>query len=306
MRPVRPAAILAGWSLLLPLPVAATAQAPPGSALWRVAGQTLVQPAALAEGAVAVFWNPARGEAGEGRVTIGFEAVHGAEATGVSGVLAGARVRAGPAAHVGLLVGRMSVNDLVRTSTSPAPEPGAIPFSASVIGVSASATPVAGKLRLGLSALAHRSVLDLITENTWTLDGGVWFEPVPGLSFAASTHFLSRTLGSHPQQDVFGAASWKAWQGPLWGAPSTLTLRAGLAGAHGGGLDRLVGFGLAVGEQVGLDALLAREDRYGNAAIRGVVGLRVSTQHYRVTLARDNGMNEIGAAFRFGLEATLK
>jgi hypothetical protein len=306
MRPIRPAAIVAGFCCLVPIPAVASAQAPPGAALWRVAGQTLAQPPALADGALAVFWNPARGEAAVGMVTVALEAVHGAEATGVSGVIAGVQVRAGPAGHAGLLVGRMSVNDLVRTSSSPAPEPGEIPFYASVVGVSASVTPVAGKVRLGLSALAHRSVLDLVTENTWTLDGGVWVEPIPGLSFAASTHFLSRALQSHPQQDVFVAAAWRAWQGPLWGAPAALTLRAGLAGAHGGGVDQLAGFGLAVGDHLGVDALLVREDRYGNTAVRGVLGLRISTGHYRVTLARDNGMNEIGAAFRFGLEATLK
>lgn len=282
------------------------AQAPSATQLWRVASQTLPRPPALVDGTAAVFWNPAAGALEPTRLAVGIELINGAAATGVGGVLAAARARVGAIGQLGVVLGRMAIGDLVRTSTSPAPEPGAIAFHSLVYGLGWSAAPAGSAVRIGVLGLAHSAALDETVERGWTLDAGVRYQPGRRLVLAAATHFLSRRLVSDAQQDVFGAAAWEAWRGRLGRAPAAATVRIGLAGAHGGGVDEFFGVGLAFGDRFELDGLLAREDRYGNSAIRAVVGIRLSTARYRVALARDGGINDLGAALRFGLEMVVR
>ena len=49
-----------------------------------------------------------------------------------------------------------------------------------------------------------------------------------------------------------------------------------------------------------------REAGYGGAAWRVVGGLRVAVGRYRLSFARDAGVNDTGAAYRVGLEARLR
>ena len=51
---------------------------------------------------------------------------------------------------------------------------------------------------------------------------------------------------------------------------------------------------------------VVREETYGSYDWRGSAGVRVAIGRYRVTYARDTGANEIGSAYRVGLEAGIK
>ena len=53
--------------------------------------------------------------------------------------------------------------------------------------------------------------------------------------------------------------------------------------------------------------MVAREGGYSSGAgWRPVAGLGLTIGKYRVTLARDTGVNEVGSAYRVGVEATFK
>ena len=75
---------------------------------------------------------------------------------------------------------------------------------------------------------------------------------------------------------------------------------------HPGGVDYELGAGSDIGSPVSLDVVLTREASYGNSAWRGAAGLRVSVGRYRVTIARDGGISDLGSTFRVGLEANLR
>src|SRR5207245_2909713 len=71
---------------------------------------------------------------------------------------------------VGLVYGRMSIGDLVRTTLSPDPDPGSIPYYTQTIGVTwatrAAATTV------GATLAYQDTELDATHADRWTLDVG--------------------------------------------------------------------------------------------------------------------------------------
>src|SRR5256886_8199436 len=79
-------------------------------------------------------------------------------------------------------------------------------------------------------------------------------------------------------------------------------LRYGIATAHGFAADHQFGAGFELGPQFGCDLVVAREGSYAQAGWRMVIGVRVGVGRYRVSFARDFGVNDIGAAYRVGLE----
>jgi hypothetical protein len=81
--------------------------------------------------------------------------------------------------------------------------------------------------------------------------------------------------------------------------------RYGVTLAHGFGTDHFFGAGLAMGDAVALDVVVAREGGYAGTGWRPVVGLHVGVGRYRVALAREAGVRDIGSGFRVGLEVRL-
>src|SRR5437899_7080151 len=114
-------------TVLTLLPGLLAAQQSAGAELWRLAATTLPIPPALATGGAAAFWNPAQ-PAGPEHGSVAFEAIETSPEVGAQGVLLTARARVTPIGGVGLVYGRMSIGDLVRTSLSPDPDPGGIPY----------------------------------------------------------------------------------------------------------------------------------------------------------------------------------
>ena len=82
--------------------------------------------------------------------------------------------------------------------------------------------------------------------------------------------------------------------------------RYGIAFAHGFTADHQLGLGAEFSKIVAFDLLLAREGGYSEGSWRAVAGLGLSIGKYRIAVARDAGVNELGSAYRVGVEARFK
>src|SRR6266581_2918927 len=204
-------------ALLTLVPGVLGAQQSAGTELWRIAATTLAVPQALATGGAAAFWNPAQ-PAGAERASVALEAIETAPTVGARGVLITARARVRRIGRVGLVFGSMSIGDLVRTSLSPDPDPGGIPYYTATIGANWATT--AGATTLG-ATLAHQDTqLDGMRAQRWTLDVGARRALTDAVSVAAATHFLSRLAAADPAQDAYAGIDIRVWRGPLWGGGS--------------------------------------------------------------------------------------
>jgi hypothetical protein len=279
-----------------------TAQQAAGTALWRLAAATLPLPTALATGTAAVFWNPAQVE-DSARTQLGIEGIQTPAAIGASGMLAAVRVRAGSIGQVGFVYGRVGLSDLTRTGDSPDPVGTAVPVYAYAVGATWS-RPAAG-MALGVTMAYHETRLDAVRATRFTVDVGASRDFASRLRVAAATHFLS-SFSSDPAQDLYAGVEYRLWQGPLWGDRGVVRGRYGIAFGHGFPADHQFGAGFEFGRVVALDAGLTREGGYGAAGWRPAAGIRVTIGKYRVTLARDAGVNELGSAYRVGVDARFQ
>ena len=294
----RPLLLLVSTALAQPL----LAQASAGNELWRLAAVTLPVPPALATGATAAFWNPAQRDAEHGR--LGVELIQTPEAIGAAGVIAALGIPVRRAGTLGLVYARMGIGYLVRTIDTPDPGGAAIPYYAQ----SAALTWARGFGRSAIGAsLAYRETrLDGATITRWSLDAGIVHGLGDRVSVAAATRGLRR-IGSDAAQDVYAGIDCRLWRGLLWhDVPGTVRARYGLTAGHPGGADHQFGAGLDIGTPVALDVVLAREATYGHTGWRGAVGVRVLIGRYRLSLARDGGVSDLGSTFRVGLEARLR
>jgi hypothetical protein len=277
------------------------AQQDPGAALWRVAGQTLARPPALANGGGAVFWNPAQPPGP--RFALGFEGLQGAPEIGVTGVFGAARVKVGRVGSFALMYARMEMSDLVRTTTSPDPAPGTIAHYTHLVGANWART--FGTLTLGVTAARHQSRLDTRASARWTFDLGAAVPLGSRIHLGAATHFLERLRAGHPAQDIYGGVQVTLWRGRPWtdAPPSAVAARYGTAFAHGFGVDHYIGAGLAVGTLATVDVLAVYEGGYAAGGWQPVAGLAFAAGKYRVAVAANPGAAGLGPAFRVGLEA---
>jgi len=280
-----------------------TAQQAAGTALWRLAATTLPLPPALATGTAAVFWNPAQIE-DSARTQLGLEGIQTPAAIGASGMIAAVRVRAGSVGQIGFVYGHVGLSDLTRTGDSPDPLGSSVPVYTSALGATWSRR-VAGAA-LGATLAYHDTRLDAAHVTRWTLDVGASRQVAPGLRIAAATHFFSSLSTSDPAQDVYAGVEYRLWQGPLWGDQAVVRGRYGLAFGHGFAADHELGAGVELGRVVALDVGVTREGSYGVEGWRAAAGVRVTIGKYRVTLARDAGVNELGSAYRVGVDARFR
>jgi len=286
-------------------PAALLGQEGAGAELWRVAATTLAQPPALATGGAAGFWNPAQPETGE-RAAFGLEAVNTPSTVGLAGVLFTARARVRPVGRVGIVYGRMSVSDLVPTSVSPDPDGGTIPFYTQTVGASWSAAR--GASALG-ATLAYRTTrLDYEHANRWTLDVGVRYGVTGALTVGLATRSFSRFAASDAAQDVSAGIDYRVWRGPLWrgGAAATVRGRYGITLTRGFTHDHQFGAGFALGDLFATDLLVVREGGYSGARWRFVAGLGLAIGRYRLNVAENPGVADIGASYRVGVEALYR
>ena len=291
-----------GWLAVALLPATLVAQQEAGTELWRLAATTIPAPPALARGAVAVLWNPAQPLPAHAAVAV--DAIETPATIGASGVLAVARVRAAGGA-LGFLYGRMELGDLVRTTVSPDPAGGAIPFYTETAGVTyAHGT---GATIVGASALVHDTKIDGQRASRVTFDVGVARALGPVLRLAAATHFFSSLSTTHAAQEVYAGVELRLWHGPLWGAQhARFDASYGLTFARGSSADHYLGGRLSFDDRLAAELVLVREQSYCCASLRGTAGIDLGIGRYRLRLARDTGAENLGSAFRVGIEARLQ
>jgi hypothetical protein len=281
------------------------AQQAAGTALWRVAATTLPVPPALATGPAAAFWNPAQTD-DSARTQLAIEAIQTPAAIGASGMLAAVRVPTRSLGYIGIVYGRVGLNDLTRTVDSPDPIGGAVPVYTFALG--ATWSRLIGATSVGATLAFHETRLDAARGDRWTIDVGA-SRNIAGdrLRIAAATHFFSSLSVSDPAQDLYAGIEARVWQGPLWGDRALLRGRYGLAFGHGFTADHQFGLGAELARTLALDVAVVREGGYGNGGSwRPIAGVRVSIGKYRITLARDAGLSELGSAYRVGVDARFR
>jgi hypothetical protein len=302
-RPVQPSTVkrlLPFFAALCGAARPTLAQAPDWAELWRVAGTTLAIPAALERGPTGVFWNPAAvadvpGLAG------GVEALQTPEAVNLSGILGTLTYRIGPAASFGVTAGRVSVGDLVRTSTSPISEEGEIQVFAQFLGAVAGTS--AGPLAVGAQLRLHDARLDALSADGVTLDLGFRVDSIGPFVVAAATHFASPRLARRPTTDYFAGAECRVGTSRVWGAPAVVIARYGVGVRASGGVEHAVSGGLAFGHRLRVDAGFQRETAYDRTAWRFAMGLAFRAGRYVIAANRGAGLQDVGATYRIGLSA---
>jgi len=282
------------------------AQAATGTTLWRGAGTTLATPPALAQGAAATIWNPAQ-TADSARLQLALEAIQTPSAINATGMIGTIRIPAGRIGHLGLVYGRVGLSDIAQTIDSPDPTGSAVPVYTFAVGAnwsrSLSGTDV------GATVAFHETRLDEENDDRWTLDVGASRSfSSDRFRIAAATHFFSSFTANDPAQDVFAGVEARIWTGPVSerGDRTVIRGRYGISFAHGFTADHQLGIGAELSKIVNIDVLFAHEGGYSSGSWRPVVGLGLAIGKYRIGLARDGGVSDLGSAYRVGVEARFK
>jgi len=284
----------------------AGAQQATGTTLWRVAATTLATPPALALGAAATIWNPAQAQ-DSARLQLALEAIQTPSAINATGMIGTIRIPAGRIGHLGLVYGRVGLSDIAQTVDSPDPTGSAVPVYTFAVGANWSRS-VSGT-NVGATVAFHETRLDEENADRWTLDVGA-SRAFGGDRFriAAATHFFSSLTANDPAQDVFAGVEARLWNGPVseHGDRTVIRGRYGISFAHGFTADHQLGLGAELSKIVNIDVLLAHEGGYSGGSWRPVVGLSLAIGKYHVGIARDGGVNDLGSAYRVGVEARFK
>ncbi len=297
--PVPQRVVLALLAAALPAAQPVPAQTTAGAQLWRLAAATLSTPGALTLGATGSFWNPAQ-PFDTGAVVAGLDVIQTPAVLRVTGFVAALHAFIRPVGSVGLLYSRMAMRDLVRTSASPDPVAGAIPFHTSALGLSWTRTWRG--TTLGSAVRVIETEVDVDRKRRWTVDGGAQHR-VGRLRVGVATHLLS-TTHSTAAHDVYAGVALELWRGEAWvGSQATsIAARYGASFAHGFAPDHLVGVGIALTEVFGADLMVARDGGYAGSSWHPVGALYLTVGRYRVDLAANVGVEGVGSTFRVGLE----
>lgn len=288
-------------SLLIPaLVLTALAEAraqAPVTGLWGVPVSTSAHSPALEYGPIGRFWNPA--SSGPGRLSGELQVFESPDILGLSGFIGGLDLEVG-AARVGFVVGRMEMDDLVRTTTSPIAVSGDIPVFDQHVAVAVSLGTEA--FRWGAAFRAHDTRFDADAEDGFTADFGFRLRPHRRVLLAAATHFLPLDLSSQPNTEYYGGLEVELVEAPVWGIPSVLTGRLGTAYRNLIGYRHHFGLGIAFARAFAVDGGYVREGFFNQVEWRPILAVSLHAGRYLVSISRGAGLNGIGATFRLGLE----
>ena len=313
MPPRRPrrarASLLAALALVvggLAGPARLAAQAGVASDLWRLAAGTLVVPPALAEDGSAALWTPAALLPGPGTgLRVAIEAVHSPSEIGINGGVASLALRAAGFGTINVVYGRMGVDGLVRTETSPEGIGGDIAVYNEVLSLGF-ARAIAPHLVAGIAARALSGRLDIVQASQVGLDLGLRYSGPSRLSLGLATRFFDPALRASEGAASYSAAiGYRTAEGQAWGTTADIRFWYGAGWAHGEGMQHLLTAGLNLGGIAEVDVGAAREETAGIEVWRSRLGISLSVGDYRVYLGRDGGANGFGATYRFGLAAGL-
>jgi hypothetical protein len=221
----------------------------------------------------------------------------------MSAVLGGVATSLGSRVLLGALVGRLDVRDLVRTTTSPSSVGGAIPVYTQYLGVS-------GQYGISLAQVAvlarlHQERFDYLSETGVTFDLGVRVHPTSRLTIAGATHFLPADLSFDAATDYYLGVDYEILPTVPIG-----TVSASIAGRYGltfrrSEYEHALGVGMLLGGRLRLDAAVTREVGYDSHSLRPSIGLSLVLGRYEIGLARSSGINDLGATYRVGLNASI-
>jgi hypothetical protein len=275
------------------------AQAPRAAALWDVPATTLAGSPALETGATAMFWNPAAVLGSRG-FRVGAQAIETPDVVGLGGVVLGITHPLNSRLAVGLSFGRVQIGDLVRTSTSPAAEPGDIPVYEQTGGVAVGAR--IGPVSLAALVRGHDARFDIFRETGLSADLGTRIEATPRLTVAGATRFLPIPAAGDAPARYYGGVEFIVLDTPAWGAPARMVARYGLLAQSDAGLEHAIGAGVELASRIRLDLSCARENAYDDPAWRMVLALGIRAGRYDILAARGSGIHGVGANYRVGLE----
>ncbi len=268
-----------------------------------MAALSLAVPPALQSGATGSFWNPVA--VGERRgISVGAHVMHTSDILGLSGLLVGGSLPLRRPLRVGIVLGRMQVRDLVRTTTSPDTEEGSIPVYAQLAGIGIG---VGGRTAsVGAMVRYHTARLDTQEERGATIDVGVRLIPIARLTVAAASHFFPATFTSDPTTEYYAGAEYAVVERGA-GQPSSvrISVRYGATYHDSGDLDHTAGVGLNAGDWARIDAALTSESSYDAHELRPGIGLSLRFGRYVVALAHGLGLNGVGGTYRVGLDVEL-
>ena len=289
-------------AVLLGTAAPAAGQAPEWAVLWRVAASTLPAPAPLGTGPTNIFWNPAAVHDLPG-LSAGLEVLHTPDVVSLSGTVGAVAYRISRRVSAGVVGGRLGVSDLVRTTTSPVSEGSEIQAYTQFIGgaIGGGGARLAG----GVLLLVHDARLDQRNEGGVTVDLGVRGRPADALTFAAATHLAAIPIEQRATTEYFLGAEYRVGSPHLWGSRGRILARYGVSLRADGPLEHHLGGGLALADRLRVDLGFLREAGYGGGAWRPVLGVTFRAGRYVVGVARSTGMNDVGAAYRIGLNAGL-
>ena len=262
-------------------------------------------PQALVAGGTGTLWNPAQ-RPPTGQASVSLDLVQTPTAVGVNGSLFVGRIRIRPLGEVGLVYGEMAVADLLRTTVSPEPDAGTVPYFAHLAGVNWTATRAG--TTVGTTIGLEDTRLDMVREDRARFDIGIAQLLPAGIRIAAAGHLMSR-VGADPDHELYAGVEWRLWRGTTWSGsgPGSFVLRSGIAVGHDVSTDYQVGLGLELARQFAADLQLTRQGGYaGSGAWSGSAGVHVRIGRYGVRYARDTGLSDLGSAYRVGLEAQVK
>jgi len=284
----------------------AAAQAALVSDLWRVAAATLVQPAATADGGAAAFWTPALVlPALRPWLRAGVEMIHTPAELGVNGSTVAISARLSGVGTASVVYGRIGLDNLVRTETSPEALDGPILAYAEAFSLGLARTVGRGldagvAVRYLAGRLADRSRTQL------AVDVGLLYTGAPHLRIGAATRFWDPRFGAAEEAATYSlGAELASSEFGAWGSTLGLALRYGATATHDEELQHLLTAGMVLGGVLALDLGAARESSGGlpQWSSRGALG--IISGHYRVQVGRDGGVNGFGATYRFGLAAEI-
>jgi len=284
----------------------AVGQAAVASDLWQVAAGTLVIPSALADDGSAALWTPAVVIVADGRqARFGIEAVHSPSDIGINGGIATFGIRLGGLGTLNAVYGRLGIDGLVRTETSPEGI-GDIPVYAEVVSLGF-ARVVAPGVVAGVAVRSVAGQLDVSSRTQLGLDFGARYTFASRVTLGFATRFFDPSFRQAEEAASYNVAgSYQTVPSPAWGTTVVVALRYGATWTHGEGVQHLLSGGLILGGNTEVDVGAARETQAGIAVWRSRLGMALGVGRYRIYLGRDGGVNDFGATYRFGLTAGIR
>ena len=117
---------------------------------------------------------------------------------------------------------------------------------------------------------------------------------------AAATHFFPTDFSPDATTDYYVGLEYEAIRSPVWGRPATAALRYGLTHHRSGGAEHAIGVGFEMDDRIAINGALVRENGFADVVWRPAIELTLALGRYRVAVARSDGINELGPAYRFG------